>query len=102
MYNKGKYMNLELRNSHITITGNLTNDKDFHSLKTAIEGLLADYKTLVLEFHDTLVINSSLIGYLVNVVHQKGIQVNIHTANDTLYELIDYLGMHDIFNLKKI
>ena len=95
-------MTLDIKNNNIIVNGNLTEDKDFNAIKTAIESVTEHHNSLILKFYDTLVINSSLIGYLVNTVNKKAIKVHIQTANDTLYELIDYLGMNEMFNLQKI
>lgn len=95
-------MTLEINNNEIIIKGNLTETEHFTSTKEAIESVIKDHSSLIIKFYDTLVINSSLIGYLVNTIHSKSIEMSIHTNNATLYELVDYLGMRDIFNLKKI
>ena len=95
-------MTLNIHTNRINIAGNLTTDKDLDDLKKAISIAAEDTQEVHLLFKDALVLNSSLIGYLVNFMNQESMNIHIGSGTETLYELIDYLGMSDIFNLQRI
>ena len=95
-------MTLTHKNSSINIEGSVKNSEDLSTLKVAIESSIVNSNALTLVFKDTFVINSSLIGYLVNLINEKNIDISVHVGNDALYELIDYLGMKTLLKLQMI
>jgi len=95
-------MELKISNYVITINGNISSVSDFEKIKDNIEQLRTQYDKITLRIHDSLVINSSLIGYLVKIVKQDGMKVNLLAGNNILYELLDDLALSEILNLQKV
>ena len=95
-------MNIETNAHVITVKGNIASISDFEEIKGTLEELRSQHNKIILKIHDSLVINSSLIGYLVKIVKQDGITVNLLAGNDILYELLDDLGLAKTLNLQKV
>jgi len=95
-------MKLE-KNAHvITVKGNIASLSDFEMIKTSLEEMRTQHEKIILKIPDSLIINSSLIGYLVKIVKRDGITINLLAGNDILYELLDDLGLTETLNLQKI
>lgn len=95
-------MELTQENNTISVTGNIVSVSDFEAIKNALEQTRSKFNSITLKIHDSLVINSSLIGYLVKIVNQDGINVNLQAGNSILFELLDDLGLAQTFNLQKL
>lgn len=95
-------MELLNENNTISVKGNIASVSDFEFIKQQVEEAKSQHSTIILKIYDSLVINSSLIGYLVKIVNQDGIHVNLQVGNEILYELLDDLGLTKTFNLQKI
>ena len=95
-------MQLQNEQNIISIKGNIATVSEFDDIKQNLELMRTQHKNVVLKIYDSLVINSSLIGYLVKVVNQDGVNIHLHAGNEILYELLDDLGLSKTLNLKKI
>jgi anti-anti-sigma regulatory factor len=95
-------MELTQENNIITIKGDITTVVDFDIIKDTLEETKSNYKEIILKIHDSLVINSSLIGYLVKIINQDGIRVSLFAGNETLFELLDDLGLAQSLDLQQI
>jgi len=95
-------MKLETQDYVISIKGNISTISDFESIKQSLEEIRSRHDKIILKIFDSLVINSSLIGYLVKIVNQDGVIINLFAGNDILYELLDDLGLAKTLNLQKI
>lgn len=95
-------MQLENEQNIISIKGNIATVSEFDEIKQNLESMRTKHRNLVLKIYDSLVINSSLIGYLVKIVNQDGINIHLHAGNEILYELLDDLGLSKTLNLQKI
>ena len=95
-------MQLENDSNIISIKGNISSVTEFEAIKQNLETMRTQHKNLVLKIYDSLVINSSLIGYLVKIVNQDGIHINLQAGNAILYELLDDLGLAKTLNLQKL
>jgi len=95
-------MELTHKNSTVEVKGNITTVADFDAIKETLEKVKMNTQTLTLKIHDSLVINSSLIGYLVKIINQDKIEISLLAGNEILFELLDDLGLANTFNLQKI
>ncbi len=95
-------MQLENDSNIISIKGNITSVSEFEDIKQNLENMRTKHKNLILKIYDSLVINSSLIGYLVKIVNQDGVHINLQAGNAILYELLDDLGLAKTLNLQKL
>ncbi len=95
-------MQLENDNNTLSIKGNITSVSDFDMIKNSLEEIQKKHHNIILKIYDSLVINSSLIGYLVKIVNQDGIRLNLQAGNPILHELLDDLGLAKTLNLQKL
>lgn len=95
-------MELQNENNIVSVKGNIASVSDFDLIKQKVEELKSKHHNIILKIYDSLVINSSLIGYLVKVVSQDGITINMQVGNEILFELLDDLGLITTFNLQKL
>lgn len=95
-------MQLESNHNTVSVKGNIASVSDFESIKSSLTQTCVSHKNIVLKIYDSLVINSSLIGYLVKIVNQDGVTLNLQAGNEVLYELLDDLGLSQTFNLERL
>lgn len=95
-------MELLNENNIVSVKGNIASVSDFDLIKQKVEDVKSQHHNIILKIYDSLVINSSLIGYLVKIVNQDGIKISMQVGNEILYELLDDLGLVGTFNLQKI
>lgn len=95
-------MQLEINHNIVSVKGNISSISDFESIKDSLTQTCTNHKNIVLKIYDSLVINSSLIGYLVKIVNQDGITLNLQAGNEVLFELLDDLGLSQTFHLEKL
>lgn len=95
-------MELQNENNIVSVKGNIASVSDFDLIKQKVEEVKSKHHNIILKIYDSLVINSSLIGYLVKVVNQDGITINMQVGNEILFELLDDLGLITTFNLQKL
>ncbi|PHR57086.1 MAG: hypothetical protein COA44_06760 [Arcobacter sp.] len=95
-------MQLQSHNNTVTVKGNIASVSDFESIKSSLAQTCENHKTIVLKIYDSLVINSSLIGYLVKIVNQDGVRLNLQAGNEVLFELLDDLGLAQTFHLERL
>ena len=95
---------MELKNEKniVSVKGNITCVNDFEEIKQSLEKIKEHHQNIILKIYDSLVINSSLIGYLVKIVKQDGVNINLQAGNDILFELLDDLGLSKTFNLQRL
>ncbi len=95
-------MELSSENNIVSVKGNIASVSDFELIKQRIEATKSKYDNIVLKIYDSLVINSSLIGYLVKIVNQDQIRINLQAGNTILFELLDDLGLTKTLNLQRL
>lgn len=85
----------------VTTNGNIKSIEDFQAIKRAVEGIIANSKSVHLELIDTISLTSSVIGYLTKIVHKDGIALSITLTDRRLYELLNDLNLVKSFNVQK-
>ena len=94
-------MELETEKETLHIRGTILSVADFERIKEQIESI-KNHKEIILRVYDSLVINSSLIGYLVKLINQENITIHIQAGQDILIELLEDIGLHATFNVTKL
>ena len=95
-------MELELANSKLKIRGNIKSVRDFQSIKTELDGLIGEHKHITLDIVDSISMTSSVIGYLVKIIHKDGVSLSMNVGDERLAKLLDELGLSQEFNVKKV
>lgn len=94
-------MQLDIRGNQVKISGNMKSVMDYKELKTALDSVSQEHKTIVLEVVDSISITSSIIGYLNKLVLKDKINLSMHVGNALLFELLDELSLIDLFHVTK-
>lgn len=94
-------MKITSSSNEITITGNIKTMKDFQDIKSFIDGIVKEHKSMVINVTDSLSITSSVIGYFNRLVQKNGISITMNVGSDQLLNLIDDLNLTSIFKAKK-
>lgn len=85
----------------VEIEGNIRGLNDIDQIKAVIDAMhLEQRDRLVLEIKDSFSMPSALIGYLLKLVEQKGVNLNVTVGNAILEELLHDLNLKQAFNLK--
>lgn len=89
--------------SEITVLGNIQSIEDYQEIKDAVRSLTDKGNTsITIRIPDSLSMPSSVIGFLLKLVHVDNIAVNIFVGDDRLYNLLDILNLITIFKVKKV
>ncbi|MDH5465607.1 MAG: hypothetical protein OEW60_08225 [Thiovulaceae bacterium] len=94
-------MELETEKATLHIRGTILSVADFERIKEQLESIKKE-KEIILKVYDSLVINSSLIGYLVKLINQEAVVIHIQAGQDILIELLEDIGLSSTFNVTKI
>ncbi len=94
-------MKIDLQENTVSIYGNIISASDFDAIKNTLEPLKNE-RLIVLKIYDSLVINSSIIGYLMKLTKQEGVAITLYTGQEILYELLEDLGLIETFSVKKL
>ena len=92
-------MEVEVKGNVVNVKGNIKSLDDVYKLKSVLDSI--NYSSITINLYDSMAITSTLIGYLRKKIND-GIQIFINVGNELLYELLDDLGLIDIFHVRKI
>ncbi|MDR3578956.1 MAG: hypothetical protein P4L44_03220 [Oryzomonas sp.] len=97
-------MQVEQRGSNeIIVTGNIKTLEDSNKIKDAIGRLVAHgSQNIHLEINDSFSMSSTVIGFLMKLVHHDKVQLSISVVDGRLYTLLDELCMVKIFNVRLV
>jgi predicted nucleotidyltransferase len=85
----------------VEIEGNIRGLSDIDQIKTVIDNMrLEAQDSLALEVKDSFSMPSALIGYLLKLVEQNGVNLNVTVGNEILAELLEDLNLKQTFKLK--
>ena len=85
----------------ITIKGNVKSVSDFQQLKTTVDAVVSQHKSITINIVDSLSITSSVIGYINKLILKDRIDINMNVGNTQLLELLDELSLLSVFKAKK-
>ncbi len=96
---------IEIKSSSTTIkiVGNIRGVEDLNEIRRSIESIkLSSKSKLSIEVVDSFAMPSAMIGYLMKLVQQDEIDLTLKIGDSRLIELLDDLGLKEIFNIKKM
>ncbi len=94
-------MEISSTQNQITITGNIKTVSDYQEIKTRIDSVINQHKSISLDIIDSISITSSVIGYLTKIVMKDKIALNTKVGNSQLLELLDDLNLKATFKAKQ-
>lgn len=89
--------------TNIAIEGLIDTVKVSEELHNVIKDVIQKnpHQTITVDFKDTFVITSSLIGSLLGLVQRDKANINLITRNNELYQLLDKLNLIKTFNVRE-
>jgi len=95
-------MTIKEQGNILNIEGNIKSIEDFEQIKTAVDGVLNVYDSIILNIKDSISLISSVIGYLMKLTKNEDKRIYVNVGSDDLYNLLDELNLVNEFFLKKI
>ncbi len=94
-------MEISTSSNQVTITGNIKTVMDFQELKSSVDLLSSQHKSITINIVDSLSITSSVIGYFTKLVLKDKIDINMNIGNEKLLELLSELHLTTTFKARK-
>ena len=89
--------------NELTIIGNIKSIEDSIDIKNAINALQkTGEKNILLRITDSFSMTSTVIGYLMKLVHLNKVQLSISVVDSRLYTLFDELCIVKMFNVRLV
>ena len=85
----------------IKITGNIKSVSDYQEVKSVVDSVVANHKTIVIDIQDSISITSSIIGYFNKLVLKDKISFSMRVGNEQLLELLDDLNLITLLGVRK-
>lgn len=93
-------MEISSSSNVVTIVGNIKTVSDYQDIKTAIDSVVANNRSLTINIKDSISMTSSVIGYLNKLVLKDKIAISMQIGNSQLLELLDDLNLKSVFNAR--
>ena len=95
--------NITKQSQGILITGNIKGIEDIENTKRIIESfLLKRSDSFIVKLQNSFSMPSAMIGYLMKLTEQEGINLTLQVGDERLAELLDDLGLTQAFNIKVV
>lgn len=94
-------MDISTAGNRITIEGNIKSVGDYQSIKSTIDGVIIQNKTIIIDIKDSISITSSVIGYFNKIILKDGIDIQMKVGNPQLLELLQDLNLASVFKAIK-
>ncbi|HIJ60793.1 MAG TPA: hypothetical protein HPP56_09330 [Nitrospirae bacterium] len=89
--------------SEVTITGNIQSIEDYQNIKDVVRSRInKGASSITIRISDSVSMPSSVIGFLLKLVHVDKIVMSILVRDDRLYNLMEILNLITILNVKKM
>ena len=95
-------MEVNVVGNKIVVKGNVKSIRDYEEIRNVIERVISTNKFVVIELVDSISLTSSVIGYLSKLVNVDDVKVELYVRDDGLYDLLDDLGLINLFRVKRI
>jgi Flp pilus assembly secretin CpaC len=93
-------MVIEHKNNNIIITGNIKTLEESQQINESISDLVAHgSRHIHLTINDSFSMTSTVIGFLMKVVHHDKVQLSISVVDSRLHTLLDELSLIEIFKV---
>ena len=96
-------MKIEIENNTITVIGLVDTVKVSEEISNELDAMVKSKKgqIITLDFKDTFVITSSLIGSLLGAVQRDDAKLTTKVGHKELYDLLDKLSLIKVLNVIK-
>ena len=94
-------MEITSSSNTINIIGNIKSIGHFSDIKTVVDGVVAQHKSIIINIVDSLSMTSSVIGYINKLILKDDIDISMRVGNDQLLHLLDDLNLTKIFKVRK-
>lgn len=97
-------MEISRTDNNLTIKGPIRTLNDYLEFRDLVQKLIKteSYKEITLNIIDSPTITSSIIGFLIKLIHLDNIQVFLNVKHKDLYDMLVNLNLLTIFNVTKI
>ncbi len=95
-------MTLKADASTLHIEGNIKTISDFQEIKNSLDSMSQREKSISIKVVDSISMTSSVIGYLVKLIHKDGVRLSVSVGDERLHALLSDLGLVSEFNVKKV
>jgi hypothetical protein len=95
-------MELNIEGSTLTITDNIKSVEHFQEIKSALDKMKINNSSIHIKISNSLSITSSVIGYLMKLIHKDEIRLSMSVGDDRLVALLNDLGLSSEFNVSKV
>jgi hypothetical protein len=95
-------MELNIEGSTLTITDNIKSVEHFQEIKSALDKMKISNSSIHIKISNSLSITSSVIGYLMKLIHKDEIRLSMSVGDDRLVALLNDLGLSSEFNVSKV
>ncbi len=86
--------------NNITIIGNIKTVSDYQSIKTTVDSVSSQNKSIIINVKDSISITSSVIGYFNKLVLKDKIDLSMKVGNPQLLSLLDDLNLKSVFKAR--
>lgn len=94
-------MEISVSGNRIIITGNIKSVSDYQTIKTTIDSVISQAKSITIDIKDSISITSSVIGYFNKIILKDNIDIQMNIGNSQLLELLEDLNLSTTFKAIK-
>jgi len=89
--------------AEVTITGDIKSMDDYQEIKKLEKGIVAQgARNITIRIPDSVTIPSSVIGYLLKLVHGDGIELAVEVKDKELYRMLQILKLLEVFKVSPL
>lgn len=86
-------------NKEVIIDGKLKDYDEYIEIKSQIKDEIEN-SALTLYFINATMVDSYILGFILNLKENSGIKINIVVANSRLYEYLQHIDFNKFFDIK--
>ena len=94
-------MEITSSSNTINITGNIKSINHLSEIKSFIDSVVSQHKSIIVNIVDSLSITSSVIGYFNKLILKDNINIEMRIGNDQLLNLLNDLNLTSTFKARK-
>jgi len=94
-------MEISSAGNKITITGNIKTVSDYQEIKTQVDSVITQHKSIIINVTDSISITSSVIGYFTKIVMKDKIDLSMLVGDNQLIALLSDLSLKTVFKARK-
>jgi len=92
---------MEISGNRIVVRGNVKSAEDYEEIKNAVDSIVANNGYVVIDLIDSISLTSAVIMYLSELVEKNQIVIEMYVGDNELYDLLNDLGVINLFKVKK-